>query len=778
MSTPQKQTFAVDGLENPVEILVDQYGVPHMYAQSVDDLFLAQGFNAARDRLFQIDLWRRRGLGLLSEVFGASFVERDRAARLFLYRGDMDVEWPAYGPATRQVTEAFVRGINAYVALCAENPSLLPVEFVELGYLPSTWDVEEVARIRSHGLYYNLDSEVARALILRDFGPAVEDLRRVREPAVKLTVPDGLNLSDIPEDVLRVYWLATSPPPLANAASAVGPRRDPEGSNNWVIAPDRSATGRPLLANDPHRSVSLPSLRYLSHLVGPGLNVIGAGEPALPGISIGHNGRIAFGLTIFSIDQEDLYVYETSSDDRSKYRYGDGHESTTIVSETIPVLGDAGVEVDLEFTRHGPVVYRDDARGTAFAVRAAWLEAGMAPYLGSMDYMSAQNPDDFVAAMNRWGAPGENQVYASLDGTIGWQPAGRVPIRPNWDGTLPVPGDGRYEWAGYYDVKDLPSARNPEQGWFATANEMNLPADYDNASRTVSYDWYHRFRHDRLAEELSESTRWTVEDCVRLQTDYLSVPARLILPLLAKMTIDGDQALLGAGLLRDWDAWLHPDSAAAALFEVWYRRHLRPALLTTALSQLLPPERVAAALDRILPVEELAADARVDLDLLLSPGERLGPHPERVLPDIIGSTLAAAVSELAQRFGDDPTNWGWGVLHQAQPTHPLHSLLGGREWSTVGPLPRGGSGDTVGSTAYGPDFRQTAGATFRVVVDVGEWDESVAMNSPGQSGRPSSGHYEDHFELWASDGSFPLLYSRDRIEASTHLIISLLPPGS
>lgn len=777
MSTPQQQTFTVEGLQRPVEILVDQYGVPHLYAQSTDDLFLAQGFNAARDRLFQIDLWRRRGLGLLSEVFGESFVERDRAARLFLYRGDMNVEWPAYGPATKGVTTAFVRGVNAYIALCLDDRTLMPVEFSELGYLPSTWDVEDVARIRSHGLFYNLDSEVARTLTLRDFGPKVEDLRRMREPAVELSVPEGLDLSSIPDDVLRVYWLATSPPPLADAASAVGPRRDPEGSNNWVIGPSRSATGRPLLANDPHRAVSLPSLRYLSHLVGPGLDVIGAGEPALPGISIGHNGRIAFGLTIFSIDQEDLYVYETHPADHSLYRYGDDFEQTTIVSEQVPVLGGSDVEVILEFTRHGPIIHRDNDRGTAFAVRAAWLEAGMAPYLGSMDYMGAQDPDDFVAAMKRWGAPGENQVYASPDGTIGWQPAGRVPIRPNWDGTLPVPGDGRYEWAGYYDVEHLPSLRDPEQGWFGTANEMNLPADYDNVTRTVSYDWYHRFRHDRLAEELSDRTGWTVADCVRLQTDYLSIPARRILPLLGDASSDDEQAQLGMKLLRDWDARLNPDSAAAALFEVWYRRHLRPAVLTAALGQLLPQDRVAAALARILPVEELAADARIDLDLLLSAGDRLGADGRRVRSDIVGSTLSAAVNELVQRLGGDPDGWTWGALHQAQPTHPLHALIGGREWSTVGPLPRGGSGDTVGSTAYDPAFQQTAGATFRIVVDVGDWDQSVAMNSPGQSGRPSSRHYDDHFGAWASDGSFPLLYSRERVEASTDATINLLPPG-
>ncbi|MGH3376631.1 MAG: penicillin acylase family protein, partial [Actinoallomurus sp.] len=556
-------TYAVPGLESSVEILIDTWGVPHVYAGSRVDLFVAQGFNAARDRLFQIDLWRRRGLGLLSEVFGEAYVEHDRAARLFLYRGDMHAEWLAYGSDTKRVTSAFVRGVNAYVALCREHPEHLPPEFEELGYRPAYWEPSDVARIRSHGLFYNLEEEVARALTLRDHGPGVENLRKAREPRHELRVPDGLDLDVIPDDVLRVYRLATVPPDMR-------PRGSLDGSNNWVIAPSRTATGRPLLANDPHRAVTLPSLRYLAHLSAPGLDIIGAGEPALPGISIGHNGKIAFGLTIFPIDQEDLYVYRTNPADRREYAYRGRWEPMERVRETIPVRDREPVEADLWFTRHGPVIDANADRNAAFAVRAAWLEPGMAPYLGSMDYMNASGPDEFVAAMNRWGAPGENQVYAATDGTIGWRPAGLVPRRPNWDGTLPVPGDGRYEWDGFADMDELPSVRDPEQGWFATANQLNQPADHP--APPVTYDWYAPYRHERIAEELGSRTGWTVEACVRLQNDYLSVPARRILPLLSDARIDAetDDARVAAALelLRGWDARLEPGSAAAALFEV------------------------------------------------------------------------------------------------------------------------------------------------------------------------------------------------------------------
>ena len=283
-------SYAVSGPRAPVEILIDRWGVPHIYASSRYDAFFAQGWGAARDRLWQIDLWRRRGLGLLSEVFGPSFVEKDRAARLFLYRGEMRGEWLAYGSDTKRVAKAFVSGVNEYVRLSREDPALLPEEFRLMGYLPSFWSPEDVARIRSHGLYQNLASEVERVLVLRDFGPEVEALRKPLEPPRDVALPEGLDLALIPADVLRVYELATAPVEFASGQSSHA--KDMEGSNNWAISPVRTTTGRPILANDPHRAQSVPSLRYAIHLSAPGMDVIGAGEPALPGVSIGHNGKI------------------------------------------------------------------------------------------------------------------------------------------------------------------------------------------------------------------------------------------------------------------------------------------------------------------------------------------------------------------------------------------------------------------------------------------------------------------------------------------------------
>jgi penicillin amidase len=309
-------------------------------------------------------------------------------------------------------------------------------------------------------------------------------------------------------------------------------------------------------------------------------------------------------------------------------------------------------------------------------------------------------------------------------------------------------------------MDELPSVRNPESGWFATANQRNMPDDHPIA---VTYDWYAPFRHQRIVEELGSRTGWTVDDCVRLQTDYVSLPARRILPLLNGLTSEDVRVAAALRLLGEWDATLRAGDGAAALFEIWYRRHLRPALLDAALRDLVPEERRAGALARVLPVEDTGADARVDLRLL--PAD----------PATLLSTLTDAVTETEGLLGEDMASWAWGTLHRAEPRHPLERSLGVRDWTSAGPAPRGGSGDTVGSAPYTPDFHQTGGATFRLVVDVGSWDDSVAMNAPGQSAVPGSPHHHDLFEPWAADEAFPLLYSRDAVEQNLGERIVLRP---
>ncbi len=757
----EPQTYTVAGLSKPAEIIVDKWGIPHLYAQDHYDVFFVQGFNAARDRLWQIDLWRKRGLGQLSQALGPQYLEQDKATRLFLYRGDMYAEWLAYGNDAKRITQAFVAGINAYVALTRSQPDLLPPEFALLGYAPDPWQPEDVVRIRSNGLWRNVTAEVWRArMACRQQLPLAAQYKQL-EPSWTTVVPEGFDPCSVPAGVLDRYRLAKAPVAFAaNDTAALPPDallRESLGSNNWVVAGSRTQTGRPILADDPHRGHATPSLRYIAHLSGPGIDVIGAGEPALPGISIGHNEKIAFGLTIFPIDQEDLYVYERRE---GGYLYQGRVEPLTSVTETIAVRGQPSDAVELHFTRHGPVVAQTETH--LFAVRAAWLEPGMAPYFGSIEYMRAQNFREFIGALNRWGAPSENQVYADTDGNIGYKPAGRFPIRRNWDGLLPVPGDGRYEWDGYFDMDVLPEEFNPERGFTGTANSMNLPSDYPIDAYRIGFEWSAPWRYERLWEVLRQDDQHDLAASLELQRDYHSVLARRVIERLRLPRTAAGK------LLRNWNYAMTPDSAAGAFWNVWYSRHLIPALSALIES----PPQTDSEQPATAPPEPVIDSPSLDSLTVL---ELLDTRRARALAL---ESMATAWTETQALLGEDPDHWRWGDLHQIKFRHPLHDLadLPLREQMTMPAYPRGGNANTTNNTGYArTDFDVRAGASFRMVLDVGNWDAALGTNAPGQSGDPRSPFYDNLLDNWATDRQFPLLYSRTAVEKNRALSIKLVP---
>jgi penicillin amidase len=767
------ETAAVAGLSQPAEILVDRWGVAHIYAASPRDAFFLQGYNAARDRLWQIDLWRKRGLGLLSASFGAAYVDQDRAARLFLYRGDMDREWRSYGPDARTDAEAFVAGINAYVGEVRAGARPTPVEFRLTASAPDLWSADDVVRIRSHGLTRNLASEVARAQIACAAGLPADRLRQTLAPPVAPALPAGLDPCAIPAQVLNDYRLGTEDAaflPPGQAAAQTSPQQvladaareaALTGSNNWVIAPSRTATGRPILANDPHRALGAPSLRYIVHLNAPGLDVIGAGEPALPGISIGHNETIAFGLTIFGVDQEDLYVYALNPTNSRQYRYQGRWEAMRAVRETIAVKGQAPRQVELLFTRHGPVLYLDAARRRAFALRSVWSEPGTSAYFGSAQYMTARDWSGFRAAMAHWGAPSENLVYADTAGHIGWIAGARAPIRPNWDGLTPVPGDGRYEWAGFWRQDQLPSTFDPAAGWWASANEMNLPPDYPAAERRIGYEWADRARIDRIGQVLGANAHVSLDDAMALQTDDVSLLALRLAALAAPLASDDPRTARALALLKAWDGHEDATSAAAAICEVWLTKHLGRALV----AQVTPK-----------PAQALVGQGAPDAVI----GFLESPDGAKVRESVLKSSLKQALDELSQRLGPDMERWSWGRLHHVD-WSPAAAVLADpalKAQMRIGPAPARGSASSVGAQAYRPsDFAVTHGASFRMVLDVGNWDASRAVNTPGQSGDPASAHYRDLFPLWSAGQYVPLLFTRPAVEAATERVIRLTPGG-
>ena len=763
------------GLEAPGRIVVDHWGIAHIQAASRRDAFFLQGYNAARERLWQMDLWRKRGLGRLAASFGPSFADRDRAARLFLYRGDMAAEWATYPAGARAMTEAFVSGVNAWIAEVDSGRAPLPREFVLTGSRPERFTVDDVVRIRSHTLVSNVSAEVQRARAVCRGGLPLETLRRKLEPAHEPVVPRGLDPCAVPDDVLKTYLLATGEVAFDGVKLAAAPvdvrlamadRNDQsEGSNNWVVDSTHSATGRPILANDPHRGHTMPSLRYLVDVSAPGLHFAGAGEPALPGVTFGHNDQVAWGITIFYADQEDLYVYRTSKDHPGRYWYQGRWEPFTVETEPLAVKGEGDRPVELKFTRHGPVIREDPDKGLAFALRTVWTQPGAAGYFHAAWFLDARDWSGFEQAHKSWGAPPLNLVFASAAGEIGWRASAYVPRRKGWDGLLPVPGDGRYEWQGLIAADDLPMQRNPPRGFVATANHMNLDPGYDSARQPIGFEWADRSRIDRIEELLASRPRHSLADMAAIQTDVTSPLARRSVALIAATGPFTGDAARAAALLQGWDGREDVDSAPAALFEVWLDRHFRGAVA----------DAVAGPELRDLIRTGLAA-GMVDWLARLDP--RLGADPRAVRQQVIATSLAAAWADVAKRLGPDPARWRWGDLHQARFVSPVAALASPAEraqWS-VGPLQVGGSASTPMAGGFrAGGFEVNAGAAVRMVLDVGAWDNSRVTNMPGQSGDPYSPHYRDLFPRWAARENVPFLFSPAAVEANAERVIELRP---
>jgi penicillin amidase len=352
-------TIRLPGLQRPVTVLRDAWGIPHIFAETQDDLFFAQGFVAAQDRLWQMEIWRRMGEGRLAEVLGPQAVERDRFARLLRYRGDLDAEYRSYAPDAKGILEAFVRGINAFIELSRDR---LPIEFQLAGIRPAPWTPEAcLSRLAAWHMTGNVVREATRAKLGTELGWKLTDELLPTEPSRSLESQPRAGLENLDENLLTL-------PQAAGTVLSFQPKAQ-DGSNNWVVDGTLSATGKPLLANDPHRALTVPSLRYLVHLVGPGWNVIGAGEPGTPGVAAGHNDRVAFGFTVVGIDQQDLYIEETHPEIPNLVRFRRGWEPMRVERQRIAVKGREPVEAELKFTRHGPVIHEDRGRRRAYVLR-------------------------------------------------------------------------------------------------------------------------------------------------------------------------------------------------------------------------------------------------------------------------------------------------------------------------------------------------------------------------------------------------------------------------
>ena len=675
---------------------------------------------------------------------------------------------------------AFVAGINAWVTQINQTPEKLPFEFKTLNTRPGLW-TPEVVISRHQGLLSNVRDELNYGRLVHLIG--ADSLRTLQwfHPVSKAGDPDltlHVEGKGLMQNVLELYEAFRLPIRFSKTDKSMGATMEDDkarrqaddawfeeekqyvGSNNWAVSGAKSESGYPMLANDPHRAVSVPSLRYWAHLHAPGWNVVGAGEPTLPGISIGHNDYGAWGLTSFDTDNEDLYVYEINPKNPLQYRYKGRWETMTTRRETIAVKDQPAQTVTLKYTRHGPVVFEDAAAHRAYAVRAGWREPGCSPYLASLRMNQARSWAEFRRACLASKIPGENMVWSDPKGTIGWQAVGLAPIRKNWSGLVPVPGDGRFEWAGYLPIAQLPHSENPASGYIVTANNNLTPPDFPHRD-AIGWVWAGPSRAHRIAEVLNDGKRKTISDFMRLQADYIALPARTLVPLLEPLASVDNPTEQALTYLRKWNYELGTSSAAAAIY-VGYETALRRAFTDLAIPADAKPYLKTISTKRLLDwavSPQLITNRRIDRDSLLL------------------ACVTRSVDDLTKRLGPDMETWIWGqrTNKHLTLTHALSDLVSPDQQRRInfGPVARGGYGETVNVTGGG--LNQESGATFRIIMDTENWDRTMGINSPGQSANPDSPHYRDLFPLWAENGYFPVFFSRKKIEQVTEVKTVLMP---
>ena len=777
----------IEGLDQSVEILKDKWGISHIYALTEHDLFFAQGYSAARDRLFQFEIWRAQATGTTAALFGPRMIDRDHGTRLFKFRGPMADEMNHYHPRGVDIITAFVHGVNAYIDEALDDPDSLPLPFKLLGIQPQHW-TEEVVISRHQGLLGNIGQELNIGRAVCAIGEnAVRELQYFHPHDPILSLDPMIDCESLIEnDILHLYTSYRSSikfepndivagtdrntkQSYAQIASTINAEDinlkehdlDDIGSNNWVVSGDLTQDGWPMMINDPHRAQSVPSLRYWVHLVGPGWNVIGGGEPEIPGVSIGHNEQGAWGLTVFGTDGEDLMVYETNPANPNQYRYQGRWEDMQTIEEVIEVKGADSVTVELKYTRHGPVSFEDTNKNLAYAVRPAWMDVGGAPYLASLRMDQAATWEEFRDASNYSHIPGENMIWADRDGNIGWQAVGIAPLRRNFSGLVPVPGDGRYEWDGYLEIKNKPNAFNPDVGYIETSNSNYTPPDYPNLD-AIAYTWTDPYRWARGSELLSSGRKFNMTDMIEFQHDYLSIPARSLVPFFKDLRANDRQVEAARQMLMNWDFRLDKDSIEAGIYVAFERQ------LLDNMEALKVPE-VAS--------DFLNVGMKTSIDMLLAPDGDFGNDPIAGRDEFLLNTLGEAVATLREKLGANIEDWVYGQADykHALIRHPLGAAVSEevRSRLELGPLPRGGNGFTLGATGSGDN--QTSGASFRIFIDTRDWDNTLGMNTPGQVGDPDSPLYDNLFELWANDKVFPAFYSRDKIETVLFETLDLIP---
>jgi penicillin amidase len=789
-------TLTLPGLEGQVDVYRDPFGVPHIYASSEHDLFMAQGFLHAQDRFWQMDFWRHLGSGRLSEMFGESQLETDQFLRTLGWARVVEQELEAIDPQGLAGLEAYAQGVNAYLA--GRDELDLSLEYVVLGFLNRAYEPEPWqplhsltwAKAMAFDLGGNMDSEIRRAVLTRKLGSErVSDLdpeyplehpvivtstRAQANPSQQLAadtdIPYTSQLEEIFTQSMALHELL--------GGNGIG-----IGSNSWVISGERTTTGSPILANDTHLGIQMPSIWYENGLHCEPIsetcryNVVGFSFAGLPSVIIGHNDRIAWGVTNLGPDVQDLYLERINPENPNQYEVNGQWVDMILVEESIEVAGSDPVPITIRYTRHGPILSDvnedlqalaevEDAPEYNIGVSLRWTALDPGTLLKSIRAINlASNWDDFRNALRDWDVPSQNFVYADVDGNIGYQAPGRIPIRRSGDGRVPVPGwIDDFEWTGFIPFDQLPSVFNPPEGFIATANNAVVGERY---THFLSSEWDYGYRANRIVEMIEAKPTLSIDDVRRMHGDNYNAMGPVLAPIVMKLEFNELRLAERAALLNGWDYKNDIDSAPAALFNAFWRH-----LTLRTFADDLP--------EGWLPGGGTAF--RIFSELVNEPNspwwDDLTTQAVEEMDDIFRAALADAVNELESLLGTDPNDWAWGRLHVA---NFVNQTLGRSGIAPIemlfnrGPFETAGGAAIVNATSWDEEsgYGVSSLPSQRLIVDLSDLGNSLSMHTTGQSGHVFDPHYIDMADSWRNNQYHPLLWTREQVEAlsDSHLIL-------
>ncbi|AOV09052.1 penicillin acylase family protein [Sporosarcina ureilytica] len=723
----------VSVLDEDVIVTRDEHGVPHITAASDADLYRAQGYVQAQDRLFQMDMARRQASGSLAEVVGEAAVDTDKHFRTFSLRVAAEDSYDGYSDEAKEVLHLFAEGVNAFIEE-AKEARKLPYEFAVLGYTPEPWtavDSLTIGKYMAYDLGGNWDTLAVRHWALNHL-----ELEKAKE--LFITYPE--NASSI------IAANRESPVEVAGQFNPELVAHEFNGSNNWVLSGEKTESGFPLLADDPHLGLNTPSIWYQMHLQSPEQNVSGVIFAGVPGIILGHNEDIAWGVTNVGPDVQDLYIEKPNPDDPTLFLYDGKWEQAEVRDETISVKDADDVPFDVMVTRHGPIIsdilYKKEKPTALFSMH--WTALEPTKELEAILRMNKSTDwESFEEALEDFHAPAQNFVFAAKDGTIAYKANGRIPIRKKGNGELPVPGDSsEYGWEGYIPYDELPRVVNPEEGFIATANNEVIGDEYPYH---ITEFWAQPYRYERIAEVLNEGDNFTAEDMMALQMDQKNLYAREFLGdmLRSVIAIDTDEKYKEiVNVLEEWDQFDDVDSAAPLIFHKWIKQ-----LPVTMFKDEMPKD-----VYNMLPGKGQITDQLMRDGYAGKPGQWVTAYGG--IDHWVFNTFKKSIAETTQAFGSDVENWRWGDYHQVTFPHALSSASPLFE-SFLNPKKQevGGSNITVQAAAFKADGTVHHGAPWRFVADLSDLSAAYHIVGPGQSGHIKSKWFHSQVDDWVN-GNF------------------------